>query len=118
LTSGRILVSHAWGEAIARFTVATGHGQLIVSSNALFWVESDAARTRITCASGSLGFQPKKASSTSRIGSGFVAESSGTTLNLTPAEADAGSQERVLEALQLEQQLRDLAARNRNLLPR
>ncbi len=118
LTSGRILATHAWGEATARFTVATAHGQLIVASNALFWVESDAARTRITCASGSVGFQPKEASSTARISSGFVAESSGTTVNVTPADADPLSQERVVEALQLEQQLRDLATRNRNLLPR
>ncbi len=118
LTGGRILASHEWGEATARFTVATAHGQLIVTSNALFWVESDAARTRITCASGSVGFQPKEASSAARIGSGFVAESSGTTVNVTPADADPLSQERVVEALQLEQQLRDLAARNRNLLPR
>ena len=118
LTSGRILASHAWGEATARFTVATAHGQLTVVSDALFWVESDAARTRITCASGSLGFQPSGTSTTTRVSSGFVAESSGTTLNVTPADADAESQERVVEALQIEQPLRDLAARNRNLLPR
>jgi ferric-dicitrate binding protein FerR (iron transport regulator) len=118
LTSGRILASHGWGEATARFTVATAHGQLTVTSNALVWVESDATRTRITCASGSIGFQPKGASSTTPVSSGFVAESSGTTLNVTPADADPLSQERVVQALDLDQPLRDLAARNRNVLPR
>lgn len=118
LISGRMLASHRWGEAIARFTVTTPQGELIVTSDTLFWIEADAARTRITCASGSAGFRPANASTTMRISSGSVAESSGTTLNITPADADPVAQDSVVEALQFEQKLRDLAERNRNLLPR
>ena len=118
LTRGRILASHIWGEAVARFTVATAHGQLIVISNALFWLETDATRTRITCVSGSVEFRPKAASSTTPISSGFVGESTGTDLNLTPAEATLPAQESIVEAFRLEQELRELAGRNRNVLPR
>jgi hypothetical protein len=118
LPTGRILGSHVWGDAIVRFAVGTPHGQVIVPSNALFWVETDAARTRITCASGSVEFQPNGASSTTRVVSGFVGESTGTNVSLTPADADSGAQDRVVEALQREQELRDLAERNRNVLPR
>jgi hypothetical protein len=46
-----------------------------------------------------------------------VGESNGTNVNLTPADADAVAQDRVEEALQREQELRDLAGRNRNVLP-
>ena len=118
LINGRMLTSHTWGEAIARFTVTTPHGELIVTSNALVTLETDAARTRLTCASGSLGFRPKEASSTTRIASGFAAKTSGTTLDVTPADAEPATQDNLVEALQLEQKLRDLAGRNRNALPR
>lgn len=118
LASGRLTISHAWGEAVARFTVNTAHGELIVTSNALFRVEADANRTRVTCAGGSLGFRPKQATSTTRVSSGFTAESDGGPVNLAPAEIDAVAQESVVEALQVEQKLRELAARARNLLPR
>lgn len=116
--NGRILAWHTWGEAIARFTVATPHGELTVSSNALLWLEVDSARTRVTCASGSAGFRAKGGSTATRIGSGFVAESSGANVNLTPADADAQAQENVVEALELEQKLVGLTAGHRNALPR
>jgi len=118
LNSGRMLTSHRWGEATARFTVTTAHGESIVAADALFEVETDAARTRITCASGFAGFRPKAASSTTRIAAGFVATSSGATLDVTPADASADAQDTVVAALQLEQTLRDMAARHRNVLPR
>ena len=118
LASGRILVSHVWGEAIARFTVSTSHGELILTSNTLFRVEVNSNRTRVTCASGTLGFQPKQASSATRVASGFVAESDGNTVNVRAAETDSSAQEEVIEAVQVEQKLRELAARARNVLPR
>lgn len=118
LTRGRLLVSHLWGEAIARLSIVTPHGEVIVVSNALFSLEADPARTRVTCASGSLSFGAKDATSAIRVGAGFTGESSGPDVKLTAADSEAATQENVVEALQAEQDLRDLASRNRNVLPR
>lgn len=118
LVKGRMFVSHVWGEAMARFTVETPNGQLIVISNALFCIEIEPEKTRITCASGLIDFQPKGSSTSTRISAGFVGETSGSTLNLNPAETDPAGQENLVDALQAEQKLRELAAARRNVLPR
>lgn len=118
LIRGRILVSHLWGEAIARLNIGTPHGETIVNSNTLFSLETNETRTRLVCATGSLGFRAQDASDTTRIKAGFIANSSGTTVNLGTAETDPAGQELVADALVIEQKLRDLAMRNRNVLPR
>ena len=118
LVKGRMFVSHVWGEAMARFTVETPNGQLIVISNALFCIETEPEKTRITCASGLIDFQPKGSPTSTRISAGFVGETSGGTLNLNPADTDPLAQESLLDALQAEQKLRELASARRNVLPR
>jgi hypothetical protein len=118
LIKGRLIVSHVWGEAIARLVLATPHGELVLSSNALFSVETGAGQTRVTCVSGSLSFRSSQASSATKISPGFLAETSGTAVTVTPAETDASAQETLVEALEVEQELRAAARQKRNVLPR
>jgi len=118
LLKGRMFVSQVWGEALAKFTVKTSLGELVTTSNALFYVEDDADKTRVTCVSGSVGFQPRAAESVTRIPPGFVGEWSGANSTLVAAETDEGAQETLIEGLEIEQKLRQLISEKRYALPR
>jgi len=118
LIKGRICASHVWGEALARFRVITLEGEVTTPSNALFWVEATAGKTRVTCASGWVEFQPSGAPKGIRVAPGTVGEWPSAGTNLTAAEADPRGQEDVQQAIEIEQRLRDLASRRRNELPR
>jgi FecR protein len=115
---GRMFVSQSWGEAIAKFTVTTPHGELITTSNALFCVEPDEAKTRVTCVSGSVGWRRGEADAINRIAPGFVVELSGAASNKVAAEGDPRGQETLQEGLEIEEKLRSLISQNRYVLPR
>lgn len=117
LLSGRTVVSHDWGEAIARFTVATSQGELITSSNALFCMESDGHRTRVTCVSGIVGFRPSTGGGTAPIPPGHIGQWSPEASTVVAAETDAQGQADLEEALEVEQKLRALRERLRNIPP-
>ena len=118
LLRGRMLASHAWGEALAKFTVVTPQGELVTTSNALFWIESDEQKTRITCVSGSIGFQSFGAAGGTRIPPGFIGEWAGSDSSLVAAETDARGQDDLQEGLEIEEKLRGLSSQNRLVLPR
>jgi hypothetical protein len=118
LISGRMFVSQVWGEAIARLTVITPQGELVTTSNALFCVESDEMKTRVTCVSGSIGFQARKGEEEILIPPGFVGEWSGSGATLVAAEADARGQVDLQEGLEVEEKLRILSRQKRLMLPR
>jgi hypothetical protein len=118
LIKGRMFASHDWGEAIARFRIVTPHGELVTASNALFCVEADQQKTRVTCVSGSVELRARDADTTTRIPPGFVGEWSAATSNLIAAETDARAQEDLQEGLEVEQKLRGLISKNRYALPR
>ena len=117
LLSGRMFVSHVWGEAIARLNVTTPHGELSTTSNALFCVESDEHKTRVTCVSGTVGWQPRKAEAVTPIPPGFVLEGSASNSSLVPAETDARWQEELQAGLEAEQRLMALISQRRDALP-
>jgi hypothetical protein len=118
LLRGRMFVSHGWGEALAKFSVATPQGELVTNSNALFCIVTDEHKTRVTCVSGSVGFQARGAGEVTFIPPGFVGEWSGSTSNLIAAEADAHGQEELQDGLAVEEKLRVLSNQNRLVLPR
>lgn len=118
MTAGRIIVTHAWGEALARFVLTTPHGELVTSSNALFCVESDEHRTRVTCVSGSVSWRRLKAGDSERIAPGFVQEASAVDSKLFAAESDSKGQEDLQQGLEVEEQLRFLFSQRRYALPR
>ena len=118
LIRGRIFVSQSWGEAVARFTVVTPHGELVTSSNALFCVESDEQKTRVTCVSGSVGWRRRAADAVTRVAPGFVGELSASDSRMIAAESDARGQEDLQEGLEVEEKLRFLISQNRYVLPR
>lgn len=118
LSSGRILVSHSWGEALAHFGLATAGGEVTTPSNALFIVRSDGRETRVTCASGWVEFRPTSAAAATRIPPGSVGRWPSSGPNVSKAEDDPVAQEDLHQAIEAEQTLRTLAARKRNILPR
>lgn len=118
LNKGRILVTHSWGEALARFRLATPEGEVTTPSNALFIVQAEPQKTRVTCASGWLEFRPTGATTATRIPSGSTKEWPSAGSNPTPAEADPVAQEELQQAIEVEQLLRKLTAQKRNSLPR
>lgn len=118
LLGGRMFASQVWGEALAKFILVTSQGELVTTSNALFCVESDEHKTRVTCVSGSVGFQARAAEAVTRIPPGFVGEWSGASLSLVAAETDARGQEELQEALEVDEKLRGLSSQNRLVLPR
>jgi ferric-dicitrate binding protein FerR (iron transport regulator) len=118
LSQGRIIVSHSWGEAFAQFTLATGEGEVTTPSNALFVIQSEQQKTRVTCVSGWVEFRPSGAAEATRIPPGSVGQWPGTASSLSKAEADPVAQEDLQEAIEAEQILRGLAAPKRNVLPR
>jgi prepilin-type processing-associated H-X9-DG protein len=118
LGNGRILVSHVWGEAFARFSVVTPHGEVATPSNALFIVEAEQQKTRVTCASGWVEFQPSGAAAGTRIPPGSFGQWPSAAPNLTQAEADPVAQDDLQQAVEVERILRNLAAQKRNVLPR
>ena len=118
LLSGRMFASQAWGEAIAKFSVRTSQGELVTTSNALFCLEADEHKTRVTCVSGFVSFQPTSAKATTRIPPGFLGEWSGVDSTLVAADSDERAQETLIEGLAIEQKLRQLSSKNRSALPR
>lgn len=118
LLSGRMFASHVWGEAIAKFTVTTSHGRVVTTSNALFCVEVDEHKTRVTCVSGSIGWQADNAAGVTRIPPGFVGEWSASNSALGAAESDERAQESLLEGLEIEEKLRQLTIEKHYVLPR
>jgi ferric-dicitrate binding protein FerR (iron transport regulator) len=118
LSRGRIFVSHSWGEARARFSLATSEGEITTPSNALFIVQSEEQKTRVTCASGWVEFRPASSATATRIPPGSVGEWPSASSNLTKAETDPVAQEDLQQAVEVEQMLRGLVASKRNILPR
>ena len=118
LFKGRMFASHVWGEARAKFSVMTAHGELVTTSNALFCLEASEQKTRVTCVSGSVGFRARAGEADTQIPAGFVGESSGSSLSLVAAETDGRAQEDLQEGLQVEETLRALGGENRRALPR
>jgi hypothetical protein len=118
LTAGRMVASHDWGNARARFSVITPQGELLTTSNALFCLEADETKTRLTCASGSVDFKPRGADGFTTVAPGFVGEWSASASTVTPADAEKRGQDALQESLEIEQRLRALLNQNRNALPR
>lgn len=118
LIKGRMFVSQGWGEAIAKLSIITPQGELVTTSNALFCVESDEQKTRVTCVSGSVDFQVRKGEDATPIPPGFVWEGSSSGTALAAAETDARGQADLQEGLEVEEKLRALSSQNRLVLPR
>lgn len=118
LSKGRMFASQLWGEARAKFSVTTSHGELITTSNALFCLEAGEQRTRLTCISGSVGFRMHGSDADTQVPPGFVHEWTGSGTSLLSAEIDARGQEDLQEGLEVDENLRALSARNRFTLPR
>jgi hypothetical protein len=118
LSKGQILVSHSWGEALARFSLTTPEGEVTTPSNALFVVQAEPQKTRVTCASGWLEFRPVGMADATRIPPGSTGEWTPAGANMTPAETDPVAQEVLQQAIEIEQVLRKLMAQKRNALPR
>jgi len=118
LITGRIFVSHVWGETRARLAVSTDNGEVSTPSNAAFWIESGDGNTRVTCASGWVEFRPSGAAKSMRVPPGSIGQWPSATENITAADADPRGQDALPQAAELELRLRDLAARRRNVLPR
>lgn len=118
LSGGRLFASQAWGEAIAKFSLRTAQGELVTTANALFCVEANEHKTRVTCVSGFVSFQPTSAQSFARIPPGFFGEWSGSDSTLAGADTDERAQETLVEGLEVEQKLRELGGKNRSVLPR
>ena len=115
---GRMFVSQSWGEAFAKFTLSTPHGELLTSANALFCVEADEQKTRVTCVSGSVGWKRREADGITRIAPGFVVELSSAEPGKVAADSDRQGQETLQEGLEVEEKLRFLISQNRYALPR
>jgi hypothetical protein len=118
LSQGRIFVSHSWGEARARFSLTTPEGEVTTPSDALFIVQSEQQKTRVTCAAGWVEFQPSGAATATRIPPGSVGQWPASASNLSEAESDPSAQENLQQAIDVEQMLRGLSAAKRNVLPR
>jgi hypothetical protein len=118
LVRGRIFVSHVWGETRARLAVALANGEVSTPSNAAFWAEFVEEKTRITCVSGWIEFRPSASPASTRIRPGWIGQWPFAGDNLSPADADARGQEDIQRAMELEQQMRDLLNKRRDLLPR
>jgi hypothetical protein len=111
LVAGRVFVSHTWGEASSGFTVMTPHGELVTTSNSLYCLEADEHKTRLTCASGTVRFQPRDGSAAIAIRGGFLGEWPSPARTLA-AETDARGQEDLQETVRVEQTLRRLLSKN------
>jgi hypothetical protein len=118
LITGRIFVSHVWGETRARLAISTDEGEVSTPSNAAFWIESGNGNTRVTCVNGWVEFRPSGATKSTRVPPGSTGQWPSADGNITAADADPRGQAALQQAAELEQKLRDLAARTRNVLPR
>ena len=118
LIHGRIFVSHVWGETRARLSISTNNGEVSTPSNAAFWIECADGNTRVTCVSGWVEFHPSGAGKSTRVPPGSIGQWPSAAENITAADADPRGQDALQQAIELEQKLRDLAGRKRNVLPR
>jgi hypothetical protein len=118
LVRGRIFVSHVWGETRARLAVTLADGEVSTPSNAAFGAELVEEKTRITCVSGWIEFRPSATTTSTRIRPGWIGQWPFAGENLSPADADPRAQEDIQRAMDLEQQMRILLNKRRDLLPR
>jgi hypothetical protein len=118
LINGRLFVSNVWGEAQARLVVSTGNGEVSTPSNTSFWVEFTDGKTRVTCVSGWVEFRPSDSLASTRVPPGSIGQWPAKEANITAADADQRGQADLQQATELEQKLRELADKKRNVLPR
>jgi hypothetical protein len=117
LKAGRLIVSHAWGEAPAQLSVATPQGNAVTPSNAVFCVETDGALTRVTCATGWIEFQSPGTRSV-QIPPGSMGEWRSGSARVIPVETDPTGQETLQVTIEAEENLKTLVANRVNVLPR
>lgn len=118
LISGRLFVSNVWGEAQARLVVSTGNGEVSTPSDTTFWVEFTDGETRVTCVSGWVEFRPSDSPASTRVPPGSIGQWSAKDAKVTAADADPRGEEELQQATELEQKLRELSDKKRNVLPR
>ena len=118
LSRGRMFVSHSQGDSSARFSLITAEGEITTSSNALFIIQSEQQKTRVTCVGGWVEFRPSGATTAVQVPPGSVGQWPAPASNLTKAEADPAAQEDLQQAIEIERELRALAVQRRNVLPR
>ena len=117
LKTGRLIVSHVWGQARALVRISTPHGDAVTPSNAVFCVEADAEKTRVTCATGWIEFQPPTGSAV-QIPPGSSGEFTSSESRIVAAETDPHAQETLQDALETDQSLRSQMVQRSNVLPR
>jgi hypothetical protein len=117
LKTGRVTVSHVWGQARALVRISTPQGEAVTPSNALFRVEAERDKTRVTCASGWIEFQPESGPAV-QIAPGTAGEWTSSGSRIVSAETDPQAQETLQDALSTEGALRAQMAQVSNLIPR
>jgi hypothetical protein len=117
LRTGAIHISHRGAEGVAEFVAATPHGILTAKFNCMVRVAVEGKTTRITCASGSVTFEPADGHPAFAVEGGFVSEWPCPAPVVVAAAESAAGQQEVIQALEVEQRLGALAKSRRAVMP-
>lgn len=104
--------------ARAELRISTSQGEAMTGSGALFKLDTGNHHARLTSVSGQILFRVEADVQATQIPPGNIGEWNSGKATLVPAETDRIGQQDVLEAVDVEQQLRDLARRRQDVLPR
>lgn len=117
LLNGAIHISHRGAEGVVDFIADTPQGTLRAKFNCMIRLAADRQKTRITCASGGVTFQPADGHPAFSVEAGFVFEWPSVSPTVVAAAESVAGQQEVLDALDVEQRLAALAKTRRAAMP-
>jgi FecR protein len=115
--NGKITIAYRGAEGVSEVIVLTPHGTMTAKFSCIVRLKVDDKKTRITCASGSVAFEPWDGHGSVVVEAGFVAELPANGAAIVPATATTEAQQEVTAALESERQLATLVLSRRATLP-
>jgi hypothetical protein len=116
-SAGTLTIAYQGAEGVSEFVAVTPHGTLTAKFSCVVRVVVDDQTAHISCATGTVAFEPSDGRPGIRIEAGNIAESSARGTAIKPAAATAAGQQEIASSLDVERRLATLAMTRRATLP-
>jgi len=116
-SAGTLTIAYQGAEGVSEFVAVTPHGTLTAKFSCVVRMVIDDQTAHISCATGTVAFEPSNGRPGIRIEAGNIAESSARWTAIKPAAATAAGQQEIASSLDVERRLATLAMTRRATLP-
>lgn len=116
-SAGTLTIAYHGAEGVSEFIAVTPHGILTAKFSCVARLVVDDQTTHISCANGTVVFEPSDGRPGIPVEAGFIAESSARETAIKPAAATAAGQQEITRSLEIERRLATSALARRATLP-